>query len=220
MQHMGMNMQYGHEHAACPNHFIEVEVKSWSLWVMTPSWDVGQQEGVGRQGRTAALGPPVISPPQLLVDLILQPVDSLWQGRFSIRNITDKMSNFLYLVSSRTERSLRLVFDLTENPPVSSCYTVLKDRLRSSHSLANDSLGGWKLLKLLAKMLELCLRDQEASKLSLIGLVVKEGPLQSCPPIHVLLRFYIFFVPLCPSEDCPRCCAIPGGNPLRFDRVC
>jgi hypothetical protein len=28
MQHMGMNMQYGHEHAACPNHFIEVEVKS------------------------------------------------------------------------------------------------------------------------------------------------------------------------------------------------
>jgi hypothetical protein len=70
--------------------------------------------------------------------------------------------------------SLRLVLELMENPPADTPYSALKSRLLYSHSITNfqkierlhllDNLGAQKLSKLLAQMLELCPRGQEAKK--------------------------------------------------------
>jgi hypothetical protein len=73
-----------------------------------------------------------------------------------------------------TKESIRLVLDLVETPPEGNPYTALKERLLSSHQLTNfqkieklhqlDNLGARKPSELLAQMLELCPRGQEANE--------------------------------------------------------
>jgi hypothetical protein len=98
----------------------------------------------------------------------------LAESRFRIRGIADELAKFDFLVSSLTKESVRLVLDLVETPPEENPYTALKERLLSSHQLTNfqkieklhqlDNLGARKPSELLAQMLELCPRGQEANE--------------------------------------------------------
>ncbi len=62
---------------------------------------------------------------------------ALAESRFRIRDITDELTRFDFLVSSLTKESVRLVLDLVETPPEENPYTALKERLLSSHQLTN-----------------------------------------------------------------------------------
>jgi hypothetical protein len=99
---------------------------------------------------------------------------ALAESRFRLRNVTEEATQYDYLVSSLPKESVRLVLDLVEVPPEANPYTTLKARLLSSHQLTNfqkieqlhqmGNLGDRKPSELLAQMLELCPRGQEANE--------------------------------------------------------
>jgi hypothetical protein len=96
------------------------------------------------------------------------------ESKFRLKNIVSETVRFDLLVSSLPRDSIRQVIDVVAAPDETAPYTVLKERLLSSHELSDfqkierlfqmEMLGGRKPSELMNHMLELCPRGEENNK--------------------------------------------------------
>jgi hypothetical protein len=96
------------------------------------------------------------------------------ESKFRLKNIISETVRFDLLVSSLPRDSIRQVIDVVAAPDETAPYTVLKERLLSSHELSDfqkieklfqmDMLGGRKPSELMSHMLELCPRGKKKNK--------------------------------------------------------
>ena len=92
---------------------------------------------------------------------------------FATKRLADSFDKYCLLVGALPRESLRLIVDITENPPADGPYEAVKARLLKSHELnefqrvekilAMPPLGAQKPSQLMAAMLELCPTGQEKS---------------------------------------------------------
>jgi hypothetical protein len=92
---------------------------------------------------------------------------------FATKRLTNEFDKYCLLIGALPRESLRLIVDLTENPPAEGPYEAVKARLLQSHELTEfqrvekimsmPPLGAQKPSQLMAAMLELCPAGQEKS---------------------------------------------------------
>lgn len=97
------------------------------------------------------------------------------EAQFRLRHVVAEADKFCLLVAALDKESARSVTHLVAEPDPVAPYSRLKEALLAAHLLtdfqrvemlvAMDSLGGRKPSQLLADMLELCPREEHASKL-------------------------------------------------------
>jgi hypothetical protein len=96
------------------------------------------------------------------------------ESKFRLKNIISETVRFDLLVSSLPRDSIRQVIDVVAAMDETAPYTVLKERLLSSHELSDfqkierlfqmDMLARRKPSELMSHMLELCPRGEEKNK--------------------------------------------------------